>query len=170
MANCTTCYHAKSHMFCCRIWRYWRKISWYRSYIRSDVVNFTYHKWPADPKLAEIWPKQVATATGHIFNPSPGDGGTYVSSNHFPLRRKPWKPQSGLSIWFYDRLWLSPKIVHSLKYLFILYYFLQFGPHGVPALIIVRLGLGQEAALLLLLKNGVVAVRINVVKLVHVEQ
>lgn len=47
---------------------------------------------------------------------------------------------------------------------------LAFGPHGVPALIIVRLGLGQEAALLLLLKNGVVAVRINVVKLVHVEQ
>ena len=53
-------------------------------------------------------------------------------------------------------------------------YFVLFlavnGPHGVPALIIVRLGLGQEAALLLLLKNGVVAVRINVVKLVHVEQ
>jgi len=47
---------------------------------------------------------------------------------------------------------------------------LAVGPYGVPALISVRLGLGQEAALLLLLNYGVVAVRINLVKPVHVEQ
>ena len=27
------------------------------AHVRSHVVNFTYHKWPADPKLAEMWQK-----------------------------------------------------------------------------------------------------------------
>ena len=30
------------------------------AHVRSHVVNFTYHKWSAGPKLAEIWRKQVA--------------------------------------------------------------------------------------------------------------
>ena len=57
------------------------------AHVRSNVLNFTYHKWPTDPKLTKIWSKQVAKRTGHVFNPSPGDGGTFLSSNHFPLRR-----------------------------------------------------------------------------------
>ena len=53
--------------------------------------SFTYHKRPADPKLAKIWPKQVAKTRGDVFNPSPGAAGTFVSSNHFPLRRRTLK-------------------------------------------------------------------------------
>ena len=30
------------------------------AHVRSHVVNFTHQKWSADPKLAEIWLKQVA--------------------------------------------------------------------------------------------------------------
>ena len=58
------------------------------AYVRSHVENFTYHKWPVDPKLAEIWRKQVAKTRGDIFNPSPGASGTFVCSNHFPLGRR----------------------------------------------------------------------------------
>ena len=58
------------------------------AYFRSHVENVTYHKWPVDPKLAEIWRKQVAKTRGDIFNPSPGASGTFVCSNHFPLGRR----------------------------------------------------------------------------------
>ena len=30
------------------------------AYVGFHVENFAYHKWPVDPKLAEIWQKQVA--------------------------------------------------------------------------------------------------------------
>ena len=40
------------------------------AYVRSHVVNFTNHKWPADPK-------QVAKTRGDVFNLSPGAGGTF---------------------------------------------------------------------------------------------
>ena len=42
------------------------------AHVRSHVVNFTYHKGRADPKLAEMWPKQVAKTIGDVLNPSPG--------------------------------------------------------------------------------------------------
>ena len=42
------------------------------THVRSHVVNFTYRKWPADPKLAEMWQKQVAKTRGDVLNPSPG--------------------------------------------------------------------------------------------------
>ena len=65
------------------------------AYIRSHVENFTYHKWPVDPKLAEIWRKQVAKTRGDVFNPLPGASGTFVCSNHFPQgRRTPENPKT----------------------------------------------------------------------------
>ena len=65
------------------------------AYIRSHVENLIYHKWPIDPKLAEIWRKQVAKTRGDRFNPSPGASGTFVCSNHFPLgRRTPEDPKT----------------------------------------------------------------------------
>ena len=65
------------------------------AYVRSHVENFTYHKWPVDPKLAEIWRKQVAKTRGDVFNPAPGSSGTFVCSNHFPLgRRTPENPKT----------------------------------------------------------------------------
>ena len=45
------------------------------AYVRSHVENFTYHKWPVDPKLAEIWRKQVAKTRGDVFNTAPGSSG-----------------------------------------------------------------------------------------------
>ena len=65
------------------------------AYVRSHVENFTYHKWPVDPKLTEIWRKQVAKTRGDVFNPAPGSSGTFVCSNHFPLgRRTPENPKT----------------------------------------------------------------------------
>ena len=65
------------------------------AYVRSHVNNLTFHKWPVDPKLAEIWRKQVAKTRGDVFNPSPGASGTFVCSNHFPLgRRTPENPET----------------------------------------------------------------------------
>ena len=65
------------------------------AYVRSHVENFTYHKWPVDPKLAEIWRKQVAKTRSDVFNPAPGASGTFVCSNHFPLgRRTPENPKT----------------------------------------------------------------------------
>ena len=64
-------------------------------YVRSHVKNLTFHKWPVDPKLAEIWRKQVAKTRGDVFNPLPGASGTFVCSNHFPLgRRTPENPKT----------------------------------------------------------------------------
>ena len=40
------------------------------AYVRSHVKNFTFHKWPVDPKLVE-WRKHVAKTRDDIFNPSP---------------------------------------------------------------------------------------------------
>ena len=40
------------------------------AYVRSHVKNLTFHKWPVDPKLSEIWRKQVAKTRGDVFNPS----------------------------------------------------------------------------------------------------
>ena len=67
------------------------------AYVRSHVNTLTFHKWPVDPKLAEIWRKQVAKTRGHVFNPSPCASGTFVCSNHFPLqlgRRTPENPKT----------------------------------------------------------------------------
>ena len=65
------------------------------AYVRSHVNNLTFHKWPVDPKLAEIWRKQVAKTRGDVFNPSSGASGTFVCSNHFPLgRRTPENPKT----------------------------------------------------------------------------
>ena len=65
------------------------------TFVRSHVKDFKYHKWPVDPKLAEIWRKQVAKTRGDAFNPSPGATGTFVCSNHFPLgRRTPEDPKT----------------------------------------------------------------------------
>ena len=64
-------------------------------YVRSHVKNLTFHKWPVDPKLAEIWRKQVAKTRGDVFKPLPGASGTFVCSNHFPLgRRTPENPKT----------------------------------------------------------------------------
>ena len=51
----------------------------------DHVNNLMYHKWPLDPKLAEIWRKQVAKTRGDVFNPSPSAGGTFVCANIFSL-------------------------------------------------------------------------------------
>ena len=65
------------------------------AYVRCHVNNLTFHKWPVDPKLAEIWRKQVAKTRGDVFKPSPGASGTFVCSNHFPLgRRTPENPKT----------------------------------------------------------------------------
>ena len=65
------------------------------AYVRSHVNTLTFHKWPVDPKLAEIWRKQVANPRGDVFNPSPDASGTFVCSNHFPLgRRTPENPKT----------------------------------------------------------------------------
>ena len=65
------------------------------AFVRSHVEDFKYHKWPVDPKLAEIWRKQVAKTRGDAFNPSPGATATFVCSNHFPLgRRTPENPKT----------------------------------------------------------------------------
>ena len=58
------------------------------AYTRSHARNLTFHKWPVDANLAEIWRKQVAKTRGDVFNPSPGASGTFVCSNHFPLGRR----------------------------------------------------------------------------------
>ena len=64
-------------------------------YVRSHVKNLTFHKWPVNPKLAEIWRKQVAKTRGDVFDPLPGASGTFVSSNHFPLgSRTPENPKT----------------------------------------------------------------------------
>ena len=65
------------------------------AYVRSHVENFRYHKWPVDPKLAEIWRKQAAKTRGDVSNPAPGSCGTFVCSNHFPFgRRTPKNPKT----------------------------------------------------------------------------
>lgn len=65
------------------------------AFVRSHVENLVYHKWPTDPKLAEIWRKQVAKTRSDSFNPSPGASGTFVCSNHFPcVRRTPENPKT----------------------------------------------------------------------------
>ena len=65
------------------------------AFVRSHVENLVYHKWPTDPKLAEIWRKQVAKTRSDSFNPSPGASGTFVCSNHFPCgRRTPENPKT----------------------------------------------------------------------------
>ena len=42
------------------------------AHVRSHVLNFTYHKWPANPKLAEMWLKQVAKTRDDVLNLSLG--------------------------------------------------------------------------------------------------
>ena len=65
------------------------------AYVTSHVNNLTFHKWPVDPKLAEIWRKQVAKTRGDVINPSPGASGTFVCSHHFPRgRRTPENPKT----------------------------------------------------------------------------
>lgn len=56
----------------------------YLAFVRSNVENLVYNKWPTDPKLAEIWGKQVAKTRSDVFYPSPGVSGTFVCSSHFP--------------------------------------------------------------------------------------
>ena len=65
------------------------------AYVTSHVNNLTFHKWPVDPKLAEIWRAQVAKTRGDVFNPSPGASGTFVCWDHFPRgRRTPENPKT----------------------------------------------------------------------------
>ena len=62
---------------------------------RTHVDNLQFHKWPKDPKLAEIWRKQVAKSRRDEFNPTPGAQGTFICSNHFPLgKRTPTNPET----------------------------------------------------------------------------
>lgn len=64
------------------------------AFVRSHVDKLVYHKWPIDPKLADIWRKQLEKTRSDSFNPSPGASGTFVCSNHFPLgRRAPEDPK-----------------------------------------------------------------------------
>ena len=58
------------------------------AYVRSDENNLMFRKWPVDPKLVKIWQKQEAKTRGDVFNHSPGDSGTFVSSNHLPMERR----------------------------------------------------------------------------------
>ena len=65
------------------------------AYVTSHVNMLTFHKWPVDPELAEIWRKQVAKIRGDVFNPSPGASGTFFRSHHFPRgRRTPENPKT----------------------------------------------------------------------------
>ena len=59
-----------------------------RAYVRSHENNLMFRKWPVDPKLVKIRQKQEAKTRGDVFNPSPGDSGTFVSSNHLPMERR----------------------------------------------------------------------------------
>jgi len=62
---------------------------------RSHVKDLKFHRWPRDPKLAEIWRKQVAKGRSDNFNPAPGTTGTFICSNHFPEgKRTPDKPDT----------------------------------------------------------------------------
>lgn len=62
---------------------------------RSHVDDLKFHKWPKEPKLAEIWRKQIAKSRSDDFNPTPGAQGTFVCSNHFPLgKRTPKNPET----------------------------------------------------------------------------
>ena len=56
--------------------------------IRSHVDELKFHRWPANPKLAEIWRRQVAKGRKDAFNPAPGAQGKFVCSNHFPLAKR----------------------------------------------------------------------------------
>ena len=47
-----------------------------------------FRKWPVDPKLVKIWQKQEAKTQGDVFNPSSGDSGTFICSNHLPMKRR----------------------------------------------------------------------------------
>ena len=58
------------------------------AYVRSHENNLMFRKWPVDPKLVKIRQKQKAKTRGDVFNPSPGDSGTFVSSNHLPMERR----------------------------------------------------------------------------------
>ena len=58
------------------------------AYVRSHENNLMFRKWPVDPKLVKIRQKQEAKTRGDVFNPSPGDSGTFVSSNHLPMERR----------------------------------------------------------------------------------
>ena len=58
------------------------------AYVRSHENNLMFRKWPVDPKLVKIRQKQEAKTRGDVFNPSPGDRGTFVSSNHLPMERR----------------------------------------------------------------------------------
>ena len=58
------------------------------AYVRSHENNLMFRKWPVDAKLVKIRQKQEAKTRGDVFNPSPGDSGTFVSSNHLPMERR----------------------------------------------------------------------------------
>ena len=58
------------------------------AYVRSNENNLMFRKWPVDPKLVKIRQKHEAKTRGDVFNPSPGDSGTFVSSNHLPMERR----------------------------------------------------------------------------------
>ena len=47
-----------------------------------------FRMWPVDPKLVKIWQKQEVKTRGDVFNPSPGDSGTFICSNHLPMERR----------------------------------------------------------------------------------
>jgi len=61
--------------------------------VRSYVKDLKFHKWPKDPKLAEVWTKQVKKGRSDPFDPAPGAKGSFVCSNHFPEgKRTPSQP------------------------------------------------------------------------------
>ena len=92
----------------------------YPDYIvkRSHVEELTFHKWPTDKKLAEIWRKRVAKSRSDSFNPAPGAQGTYVCSNHFPQgKQTPSNPKTDYpSVFMTVSNPTSPKSVKEIDY------------------------------------------------------
>ena len=61
-----------------------------------------FHKWPKDPRLADVWHKQIVKSGSDTFHPTPGAQCTFVCSNHFLLGKKhPKQSCNGLSFCFF---------------------------------------------------------------------
>ena len=101
--------------------------------LSTPLINqiFVYHS-PTDAApqflqklipFTKIWWKQVAKRTGHVFNPSPCYGGTFLSSNHFPLRRRTLKTTKRI---IHLILWLSLIISKNRPFFEIFIYFVPF--------------------------------------------
>ena len=63
--------------------------------VKSHVRDLKFHRWPKDPKLADLWTRQVLRGRSDNFKPEPGSEGTFVCSNHFPEgKRTPKNPST----------------------------------------------------------------------------